>query len=117
MMPNYQPTGLSASTGYIVSAFSSNAKGRSDRLNFHVFTGESKQPHIGGAGGDDQSGGKADKADQLLAETSESALTKSAVAGSSKKSSEVNITLKHSVSADHAAFVIVISLPSTSLAT
>ena len=89
MISNYQLTGLSASTGYIVSAFSSNAKGRSDRLNFHVFTGESKQPHIGG--GDDESGGKADKADQLLAETSESALTKSAVAGSSKKSSEVSI--------------------------
>ena len=91
MISNYQLTGLSASTGYIVSAFSSNAKGRSDRLNFHVFTGESKQPQIGG-GGLDESGGKAaDKADQLLAETSESALTKSAVAGSSKKSSEVNI--------------------------
>ena len=92
MISNYQLTGLSASTGYIVSAFSSNAKGRSDRLNFHVFTGESKQPHIGGVGGNDQSGGKADKADQLLAETSESALTKSAVAGSSKKSSEVSFS-------------------------
>ena len=90
MISNYQLTGLSASTGYIVSAFSSNAKGRSDRLNFHVFTGESKQPQIGGAGLD-ESVGKADKADQLLAETSESALTKSAVAGSSKKSSEVSI--------------------------
>ena len=89
-------TGLSPSTGCIVSAFSSNSKGRSDRLNFHVFTGESKRGGVSGGGiSVDRSGSKADKADKLLAETSESALTKSAlspssaVAGSSKKSPEV----------------------------
>ena len=76
-----------------MSAYASNAKGRSDRLNFHVFTGDSDGG--GGGGNVGHGGGKADKADKLLAETSESALTKSAlspssaVAGSSKKAAEV----------------------------
>ena len=36
--PVFIARGLRPSTGYIVSVFAINAKGRSDRVNFHIFT-------------------------------------------------------------------------------
>ena len=36
--PVFAARGLMPSTGYIVSVFAVNKKGRSDRVNFHIFT-------------------------------------------------------------------------------
>eukprot|EP00094_Tigriopus_californicus_P009665 TCALIF_09318-PA protein Name:"Similar to Nphs1 Nephrin (Rattus norvegicus)" AED:0.04 eAED:0.04 QI:0/0.81/0.83/0.91/0.72/0.83/12/176/948 len=45
--PEFRAVGLKPATGYIVSIYSTNARGTSDRLNFHVFTSnELDNPNI-----------------------------------------------------------------------
>lgn len=47
LAPEFRAVGLKPATGYIVSIYSTNARGTSDRLNFHVFTSnELDNPNI-----------------------------------------------------------------------
>ena len=76
--PAFLGRGLKPATGYVVSVFAVNSRGRSDRLNFHVFTAAHGENGLNGGGRSGGGGTAGRKAKDFLdLQTNESALTNS----------------------------------------